>query len=764
LRASFRSVVLPLVVVALVACGQPAVRTAPKAAPTPTPAPTPAPTAEPLPEAEMPLPPEAPPEPPPEPPPAAFPSGADITVRVGLLSDQTGISFPAGAPELRVTWEGQTWKVISGVRIEPAPGSTEAGVFRVQVAALRDEGQATALASNLRRTSGEAVDSVFDAESGLYRVRFGRYVTRDEADQARRGLARYGVGDAWVVSEGGSVRQPALRVTQAGQSVSIPGRWAAMESPGGDGIAVGKGRYRGRILVFLNDRGTLNVIDELPLEQYLRGVVPSELGPAQYPEVEALKAQAVAARTYAVRTLGEFRQEGFDICATPRCQAYDGMGVEHPRSDQAVAATRGQILLWEGQPIDALYSATCGGHTEDVGVVFPLKKGEPYLKGVPCMEAGVAQLGGAIASGTWPHTVVAALLGAGADAPQAYGEQLLLLARLAGVPAQPAVLQSFDAREVRRFVAATFDLALDARLFVAAEDLPYLVQAPPVGWSEEDRRLAALFVKLGLTEGTAAQLQPADRDDLLYHLAVYLRVLREESATFLALGGGQIHVRATDKEAKERDVTIAPTLLTFRRSGEVTTASTLALVPGDELQLVWQGDALVGLVQTVHPQGVAYDRSSSWSSWHRYRSDKDLQTLVQQRYPGFPFRGLEIVSRGVSGRVGELRLLGADGKSELVDGLAVRWTLDLPDTLFTARRLVPERGDPGWLFTGRGWGHGVGLCQVGAYGMALRGHDYTEILAHYYPGARLGGIPTQVRAASTAARAAAAAAVVSTRR
>jgi peptidoglycan hydrolase-like amidase len=560
------------------------------------------------------------------------------------------------------------------------------------------------------------------------------------------------------------VRQPALRVTQAGQSVSIPGRWVAMESPGGDGIAVGKGRYRGRILLFLNDRGTLNVIDELPLEQYLRGVVPSELGPAQYPEVEALKAQAVAARTYAVRTLGEFRQEGFDICATPRCQAYDGMGVEHPRSDQAVAETRGQILLWEGQPIDALYSATCGGHTEDVGVVFPLKKDEPYLKGVPCMEAGVARLGGSIASGTWPHSVVAALLGGGADTPQAYGQQLLLLARLAGVPAPPSVLQSFDSREVRRFVATSFDLALDARLFVAAEDLPYLVQAPPSGWSEEDRRLAALFVKLGLTEGAAAQLQPGDRDDLLYHLAVYLRVLREENDTFLALRGGQVHVRATDKEAKERDVAIAPTLATFRRSGETTTASTLALVPGDELQLVWQGDALVGLVQQVHPQGVAYDRSSSWSSWRRYRSDRDLQTLVQQRYPGFPFRSLEIVSRGVSGRVGELRLLGADGKSELVDGLAVRWTLDLPDTLFTARRLVPERGDPGWLFTGRGWGHGVGLCQVGAYGMALRGHDYAEILAHYYPGARLGGIPTQVRATSAAARAAVEAAAVSTRR
>src|SRR4029079_18732022 len=164
---------------------------------------------------------------------------------------------------------------------------------------------------------------------------------------------------------------------------------------------------------------------------------------------------------------------------------------------------------------------------------------------------------------------------------------------------------------------------------------------------------------------------------------------------------GKLRIRAGDKsDPKDRDVPLPVALATFRRSGDTTSSGALALVPGDELQLVWQGDALVGLVQTVHPQGVAYDRSSRWSAWHHYSSDKELQTLVQQRDPGFPFRGLEIVSRGVSGRVGELRLLGADARSGLADGLAVRWTLDLPDTLFTARRLVPERGDPGWLFTG----------------------------------------------------------------
>jgi SpoIID/LytB domain protein len=88
--------------------------------------------------------------------------------------------------------------------------------------------------------------------------------------------------------------------------------------------------------------------------------------------------------------------------------------------------------------------------------------------------------------------------------------------------------------------------------------------------------------------------------------------------------------------------------------------------------------------------------------------------------------------------VGKLRLRGTDGTTQEVVGLAVRWTLDLPETLFTAQRLQPEEGPAGWLFRGKGWGHGVGMCQLGAFGMAQRRHDYRAILEHYYPGTEIG--------------------------
>ncbi|HSF42428.1 MAG TPA: hypothetical protein VLT87_21675, partial [Thermoanaerobaculia bacterium] len=110
----------------------------------------------------------------------------------------------------------------------------------------------------------------------------------------------------------------------------------------------------------------------------------------------------------------------------------------------------------------------------------------------------------------------------------------------------------------------------------------------------------------------------------------------------------------------------------------------------------------------------------------------------------------EILERGESGRVGKIRIQGSNGQTVEVDGLAIRWTLDVPDTLFTAKRLAPEGRPAGWLFTGKGFGHGVGMCQIGAYGMAQRGHSYKEILTHYYTGVELGRARRKGAAAVTA--------------
>jgi stage II sporulation protein D len=140
--------------------------------------------------------------------------------------------------------------------------------------------------------------------------------------------------------------------------------------------------YRGFVEVLPAEEGRLTVVNVVPLEEYLRGVVPNELAPEAFPQIEALKAQAVAARSYVLAHLGDYSSRGYDVCATAACQVYRGSASEHPLTDRAVAETRGTVASWRGRPIHAFYTSTCGGHTEEGTSV--LEEGAPYLRGVAC--------------------------------------------------------------------------------------------------------------------------------------------------------------------------------------------------------------------------------------------------------------------------------------------------------------------------------------------------------------------------------------------
>ncbi|HSK81104.1 MAG TPA: SpoIID/LytB domain-containing protein [Thermoanaerobaculia bacterium] len=727
---------LPAVLVLLMIPGC-ARRLPPPATRVPVPAPQPAPAPPPEP-APQPAPPVQ--ETPREPETPEIGPAENLILKVGLASDLESVTLPCCEEPLSAAVDGQPLPVSGSLTVAPAAASAQKGFYRLQVAALRDERQAQDLARRLSRETGQPGEANFDADLDLYRVRLGQYPTREAAEQEMRRLATIGVTGAFVVNEGSAVSQPAFRITQGQTTAVYPGRWLSV-SPTGSSVRVQGKRYRGRILVFLNDRGMLNLINELPVEDYLRGVVPSEMGPEQYNQIEALKAQAVAARTYTLRNLGEFSREGYDICSTPRCQVYKGMAVEHHLSDRAIRETAGQVLLYRGDLVDALYSSTCGGHTEDVHVIFPLKE-EPYLRAVPCMETGMARIEGDLPAGIELAAGLAWKLlppTAGVSPVEALSARLEHLAFLAGLPPAPRErLASLDRREVQRFVASTFDLALDARLLLAPEDVRYLLSNPPPDWNEDDRRRAAYLIRSGLISGPLDQpLSERESDRMLLALAELLRVVEREDVSFLSMANGTLTIR--DSKSKEDKALALPQgVSTFRRQGEAMLSAGLALLPGDRLTLFRQGDRLLAAAQEVDLDGVAFDRSSPYSSWTRFRTDAQLGSQVGTRFPGVGFRDLEILERGESGRVGKIRIQGSNGQTVEVGGLAIRWTLDVPDTLFTAKRLAPEGRPAGWLFTGKGFGHGVGMCQIGAYGMAQRGHSYKEILTHYYTGVELG--------------------------
>jgi stage II sporulation protein D len=138
--------------------------------------------------------------------------------------------------------------------------------------------------------------------------------------------------------------------------------------------------YRGSAEVTRNSTGSLAGVNELPMELYLYGVVPRELGPIAWPQMEAQKAQAVAARAYAVRGLGKRAVDGYDMLATTADQVYGGFAAEHPVSSQAVDATRGLVPTHDGKVIEALFFSTSGGTTANNEDVFS-SAAIPYLRG-----------------------------------------------------------------------------------------------------------------------------------------------------------------------------------------------------------------------------------------------------------------------------------------------------------------------------------------------------------------------------------------------
>ena len=139
------------------------------------------------------------------------------------------------------------------------------------------------------------------------------------------------------------------------------------------------GREYHGTLVLRSRGGGVAVVNGLPLDTYLRGVVPSE-SPSHWP-LAALEAQAVAARSYAVAELRP--SSWYDLVPTTADQVYGGVAAERPRSDRAVYATLGQVLMWDGQVARTYYSSSSGGRTESVQDAWPGSAPIPYLRSVP---------------------------------------------------------------------------------------------------------------------------------------------------------------------------------------------------------------------------------------------------------------------------------------------------------------------------------------------------------------------------------------------
>ena len=197
-------------------------------------------------------------------------------------------------------------------------------------------------------------------------------------------------GDVRVVEPGGKTRPLKwkgpipLRPREGGLTLAdlkLPTETRLVPASGVH-VRVGADPHVGTLILRLDPGQTITVVEEIDIEDYLLGVLPHEMDP-DWP-LEALKAQAVVARSFAYANRGRFKTEGFDLTADTRTQIYRGLADVNENVRSAVRQTRGEVLGWNGQLLRTYFHACCGGHTENSAEVWggdPAQTPKP-LRGV----------------------------------------------------------------------------------------------------------------------------------------------------------------------------------------------------------------------------------------------------------------------------------------------------------------------------------------------------------------------------------------------
>jgi stage II sporulation protein D len=685
---------------------------------------------------------------------SALPALATATIRVGLDTQAMEyiVSLEGGGEvrslqgkvllklkdgeKLRIWWDG---------RGEADPTDE----FRVQVGAPLTEAGAETLMQRLR-TLGEAPERVHVPDGNSWRVLTGHFASAREAEPILEKLGALGYEELWVATErlkAAPHRGRALyAVTERYERLALPNAGVELRANGELTTLAGKGRYRGRMTLFPNAQGRLTVVNSLDLETYLRGVVPREMGAWEFPAIEALKAQAVAARTYAYKNRNKRAKDGFDLLDTVADQVYGGRDGEQALTDRAIRETTGLIATYGGQPIQALFMANGGGATVDNTFVFG--DGHPYLKGVSSYAAVPETLGFTGICASQP------------DSPITW--ELLRLAAAGLIPAEwleadqlSQPLRAADLRPVLEGLTRRLGMArpepptetgAQLCLWLARglgfQDLVEGMERPQdynymlgeVALRAQDRALASFLTRRGLV---APALWRNPQPTLAQTLQVLGRLWQElEAPDWLEgtlLRDGQVRV----KNAGPGPLPLAPRLLLAEEApgGSLRLVTASRIQVGDRVKWTPVPGGSPVLVRRLDPDGASLDRYNPTAHWKVELKEADLLGRLRERAGIASLSAIEL-SHNDQGRVLTMTVRDGKRKAHLFTGMRIRNLLGLKDNVF--RMVAVGRGsERRWIIYGRGWGHGVGMDQTGAYGMALEGASFEGILKHYYHGIQL---------------------------
>lgn len=641
-------------------------------------------------------------------------------------------------------------------------GGKPSTVYRVQAGSFSKLSNARTLAEKLAAQYRLAFVTPYNSQTRTYRVQIGAFSTRDEAGSLQARMRGDGLGDTLIVTEKQPVRHSGrLNVINIdGSFLTSAKAFIVIPAVASDYLRVNDAPFRGALEIRIGEDGTVLPINIVNLEDYLRGVVPAEMSSAVYPQLEALKAQALAARTYAVKNRGQYADKGFDICNTAACQVYKGVAIEQEMTDRAIAQTSGEVITYKGEPINALFSSTSGGHTEHAENIFG---GEPvpYLRGVPSRPGSdhvryVSTVGKAKAvngrDGS-PLNYYRDVLGhygfnfnrfepARAVDPE---DLKRVLQRLA--PAFQGEVKLIHPENPRRIdllnmLAAALAWSELVEKSVSELDIAVVFPGADSGLTTYEKKLALYFLRFGLIKpviGGSLMLQGAatveDAVRILYEILVYHDVVEMHRGNLVNRDDSLFHLeegRLVHSYKLARDVSLYQDI-----DGVLVPVQAIRPVSGDMLRALQKNGTITLLVHEPSTQGLTNDRFSRFHHWDVNYSMRELSSRVAEYVQIGDVVDLKPLQYGVSRRIIELEIVGTAGNA-VFKGLRIRWVLGVRDTLFTILKVSgPDGKQKGWRFVGSGWGHGVGLCQVGSYGMALGGADYRQIVNHFYTGVEI---------------------------
>jgi stage II sporulation protein D len=232
----------------------------------------------------------------------------------------------------------------------------------------------------------------FGPVQGMPVVRVGVVVDQPSSDFSATGqyrvlgpdgaiVAVVDAGATWRVEPGDDPASLRLVRPDRPDPVQLPAPVSVVPYQPADLVMIGGRRYRGDATVTRGSTG-ITIVNRVPLEWYVASVTTAELGMRAPEARQAVLAQTVASRTFALHFRGRREALGFDVYATVADQVYPGADAEKPELTAATRGTFGQVLLWHGQPIEAIYHSACGWSTEAADQVFRNGPALPYLRAV----------------------------------------------------------------------------------------------------------------------------------------------------------------------------------------------------------------------------------------------------------------------------------------------------------------------------------------------------------------------------------------------